>query len=61
MHSMSDNIEVMTYATAHEVIEEIFGSLLSIYEIGLETSLKDSEWLFFIVLINFIKNVIKIF
>ena len=43
MHSMSDNIEVMTYATAHEVIEEIFGSLLSVYEIGLETSLKDSE------------------
>ena len=61
MHSMSDNIEVMTYATAREVIEEIFGSLLSMYEIGLETSLKDSEWLFFIVLINFIKNVIKIF
>ena len=40
---MSDNIEVMTYATAHEVIEEIFRSLLSVYEIGLETSLKDSE------------------
>ena len=36
MHSKGDNIEVMTYDGANEVIEEIFESLFSRYQIGLE-------------------------
>ena len=36
MHSKGDDIEVMTYDGANEVIEEIFESLFSRYQIGLE-------------------------
>ena len=36
MHSKGDNIEVMTYDGANEVIEEIFESLFSRYQISLE-------------------------
>ena len=38
MHSKSDN--------ANEVIKEIFESLLSRYQIGLETSMKGSDFIF---------------
>ena len=37
MYSKSDNIEVMVYDKADEVIEEIFESFLSRYQIRLET------------------------
>ena len=30
---------------ANEVIEELFQSLISRYQIGLETSMKDSDWI----------------
>ena len=40
MHSKSDNIEVMINDKADEVIEEFLQSLLSRYQIGLETSRK---------------------
>ena len=40
MHSKSDNIEIMINDKADEVIERLFQSLLSRYQIGLETSLK---------------------
>ena len=46
MHSKSDNIEVMTYDNANKVIEEIFESLLSRSQIGLETLLKGSDFIF---------------
>ena len=49
MHSKSDNIEVMTYDNANEVIQEIFESLLSKYQIGLETPMKESNFIFDLV------------
>ena len=36
MHSESGNIEVMTYDDLKEIIEELFESLLSRYQDGLE-------------------------
>ena len=46
MHSKSDNIKIMTNEKADEVIEELFQSLLSRYQIGLETSMKGSDFIF---------------
>ena len=46
MHSKSDNIEIMINYKADEVIEELFQSLLSRYQIGLETSMKGSDLVF---------------
>ena len=46
MHSKSDNIEIMMNDKADEVIEELFKSLLSRYQIGLETSMKGGEFVF---------------
>ena len=46
MHSKSDTIEVRTYDNADEVVEEIFESLLSRFQIELETSMKGSEFVF---------------
>ena len=46
MHRKSDNIEVMTYHNANEVIEDIFSLLLSRYQIGLETSMRGSDFIF---------------
>ena len=37
MHSKSDNIEIMVNDKPDEVTEEFFQSLLSRYQIGLET------------------------
>ena len=45
MHSKSDNMEVMTYDNANEVIEKIFESLFSRYQIGLETSTRGSGFI----------------
>ena len=36
MHSKSDNIEIMIYGKADEVIEKHFDSLLNRYQIGLK-------------------------
>ena len=36
----------MTYDNANEVIKEIFQSLLSSYQIGLETSMRGSDFIF---------------
>ena len=38
MHSKIDNMEIMIKDKPDEVIEEIFQSFLSIYQIGLKTS-----------------------
>ena len=42
----SDNIKIMINDKAEEVITELFQSLLSRYQIGLETSMKGSEFVF---------------
>ena len=47
MHSKSNNIEVITYDDANLVIEEIFQLFLSIYQIRLETLIKESTFVFF--------------
>ena len=47
MHSGNNNVEVMTYDNANEVIEEIFESLFSRYQIGSETSVKEREQFYF--------------
>ena len=54
--SKHSNIEIMVNDKADKVIEEPFQSLLSRYQIGLETSMKDSEIVF--VLIFYMINVI---
>ena len=46
VHSKSDNVELMINYKDDEVIEELFQSLLSPYQIGLETSMKGSEFIF---------------
>ena len=46
MHLKSDNIEVVIYDKADEVIEELLQSLLSRYQIELETSIKVSDFVF---------------
>ena len=49
MHSGSDNIELMINDKEDEVIEELFQSILSRYQIGLETSMEGSEFIFYFV------------
>ena len=46
MHSKSDNIEIMIFDKADKVIEELFQPLLKRYQIGLETSLKGTDFIF---------------
>ena len=46
MHSKSDNIEIMINDETDEIIEELFQSLLSRHQIGLETSRKSSFLLY---------------
>ena len=45
-HSKSDNVELMINDKSEEVIEELFQSPLSRYQIGLETSMRGSEFVF---------------
>ena len=51
MHSNSDNTEFMLYDNANEVVNELFESLLSRYQIGLKTSMKGSDFIFDSVLL----------
>ena len=44
MHSKSDNIQVMAYDDKNEIIEELFDSLLSRYQIGLETQMRGLDF-----------------
>ena len=46
MHSKSGNIEFMIYDKADEAIKKLFESLLNGYQIGLETSMKGSDFIF---------------
>ena len=42
----SDNIEFMSYDNENEVTNELFELLLSRYQIGLETSIRGTDFLF---------------
>ena len=46
MHSKSDSIEIMINEKADEVIEEPFEWLFSRYQIGLETLIRGSDFIF---------------
>ena len=46
MHSKSNNIEFMSYDNANEVANELFESLLSRYQAGLERSTRGSDFIF---------------
>ena len=59
MYSKSDNIELMISDKADEIIEDFFQSLLSRYQIGLETSMKDSDFIFDCIHLLYITNFIK--
>ena len=56
IYSKNHNIEMMISDRAEEVIEEIFQSLRSIYQVGFETSMRGSDFIFDCVhIINVIK------
>ena len=45
MHSKIDNIEIIINHEANEVTAELFKSLIKKYQIGLEKSLKGSDFI----------------
>ena len=55
MHSKSDNIELISYDNANEIIEEIFESLISRYQVGLESLMKESNFVFDLVQLLYCK------
>ena len=55
MHSKSNNVEIKINDKPGEVIEELFQLLLSKYYIGLETSMKGSEFVFYYVQLSYYK------
>ena len=57
MDSKSNKIEIMINDTADEVIEEFLQQLLSSYRIGLETSMKDTEFVFDFVHLLYYKSI----
>ena len=59
MHSKSGNIEFISYDKVNEVIEEFFESPLFNYQIGLETSMRDSDFIFDGVNLLYKINIIK--
>ena len=61
MHSKRGNLEFMIYDNAGEVIGELFESLLNIYQIRLETSMRACNFIFDCVslLYFYITNTIK--
>ena len=46
MHSKSDNIEIMIKDKINEVIEKLFDLLLNKYQIGLETLMRGSDFIY---------------
>ena len=46
IHSKSENIEVMICDDANKIIEELFESLFSRYQISLESQMRDSDFIF---------------
>ena len=50
MHLKGNNIRIMVNDKANEVIEKKFQLLLSRYQIGLETSMRGSDFIFWLCL-----------
>ena len=46
MHSKSDNIEILNNDELEKVLEELFQSLLSRYQIGTEISIRGTKFVF---------------
>ena len=46
MYSKSDNIDIMIYDKADEVIKDIFELIIFRYQIGLETLMKCTDFIF---------------
>ena len=46
MHSTSDNIKLTSYNDANEVVDELFESLCLRYQENLETSIRESDFIF---------------
>ena len=46
MHSKSDNIKIMISDKVDEVIEKLFESILSKFQVGLEELVKGSDFVF---------------
>ena len=46
MHSKGDNTKIKNNDKADKVIEDLFQSFLSKYQIGLEISMKGSDFMF---------------
>ena len=46
MHSKSDDIEAMINGKADEVTENLFEPILNRYQVGLETSVRGSDFIF---------------
>ena len=46
MHSKSDSVEFITYDNADDIVDELFVSLFSRYQIGLEISVRGSDFIF---------------
>ena len=62
MHWKSDSIEIMINNKADEVIEDLFQSCFSRYQVRLETSMNGSNFssiLFFYYIINAIKEILN--
>ena len=49
MHSTSDNIKFTPYNDAEKVVQELFESLRSKYQDNLETSMRESDFIFDLV------------
>ena len=49
IHSKNGNIEIITYDKADKVIKEFFDLLFKGYQVGLETSLKGKDFIFYCV------------
>ena len=50
MNSKRDNTKILIYDKADEVIEELFKSLLNRHQNKLETSIKESNFVFYLFL-----------
>ena len=46
MPSSSDNIKFTSYSDANDVMDKLFKSIRSIYQVNLETSMKGSDFIF---------------
>ena len=56
IHSKGDNIEIMIDDKAEEVIKKLFDSLSKKYQIGLEKSMRVSDFIFDCVHLLFFKS-----